>query len=453
MLMDIPILFLLIVLNGLFAMAELALIGARRTRLQTSAAAGDAGAKSALALLDNSARFLSTVSIAISLIGIVVATVGGDSFVQPLSEIIQTIPVLKPYAHALALISVVAVNGVFAMVIGELVPKRIAVAHPEAIARRLSGFMTVVSRIVAPAEWLLSGVTTLILKLLPISHAGPAPVTDEEISLIMKEGAASGAFHEAETAIVQMALRLGDRRVEALMTQRTQLEMLDLQDDWPVNREKIATSGFSRFPVVEGGPDNVLGVLQIRDLALAALSAEDADNNLPASSAEARMSDIRALIQPPLFVPNTMPALKLLELLKQSGAALALVVDEYGDLDGLITQHDILLALVGDIAGEDPAEARSILPQDDGSWLIAGLTAIDDVKDAIGIHHLPDEDSGNFHTLGGFVMAQMRRVPKTGDTLDINGWHFEVVAMDGHRVDRVKIVRPWDNAAERPAKS
>jgi putative hemolysin len=428
MLLQISILLLLVVLNGVFAMAELALIGARRTRLQAEAANGNKGAQAALRLLHESGRFLSTVSIGISLIGVIVSTVGGDSFVEPLVNQFSRVPAIEPYAHTLAIGVVVVAISFLSVVVGELVPKRIALAHPERLAIALAQFMTVVARIATPAERVLSAASTLVLKLLPISSMGRAPVTDDEINLMMREGAAAGAFQPAESVIVQMALRLGDRRVDAIMTPRIQVEWLDLEDGWEVNKEKIRTSHFSRFPVVEGGSETVVGVLQVKDLLATSLAGEPLD--------------LRKVIRPPLYVPNTVPALKLLETLKKSGEPLALVVDEYGDLDGIVTLQDILEALVGDIAESGEAEDQSIVRREDGSWLIDGLMPIDDVKDAIGVARLPDEESGDFHTLGGFLMAQMKRVPKVADHVHVDGWRYEVVDMDGHRVDRVLIIPP-----------
>ncbi len=430
MFVKLPILLILILLNGLFAMAEMALVAARRTKLQAAAANGDHGAKAALALLEDTGKFLSTVSIGIIVISIIVSTVGGDSFVEPVEEELDTVPWLVPWAHGLSVAIVVVVNAVFALIFAELVPKRIALGAPEAIAMRSAMLMTVFSRLVLPLEWLLSAATDLVLKILPIKAAAKAPVTDEEITLMMREGAAAGEFEHAESAIVQMALRLGDRRVDAIMTPRTQIESLDLEDDWAVNREKIRASRFSRFPVVEGGVEQVIGILQLKDLAVAVLG----DKGVP---------DIRAMIQPPLYVPNTVPALKLLETLKQSGVTMALVIDEYGDLDGLVTLHDILQALVGDIAGSpDEDHDPPIVRREDGSWLVAGLTPIDEVKDAIGLSYLPDDDSGDFHTLGGFMMAAMKRVPNVADHILVGDWRFEVVDMDGHRVDKVLVVPP-----------
>jgi putative hemolysin len=428
MLLQIPILLLLIVLNGVFAMAELALIGARRTRLQAEAANGNKGAEAALKLLHDSGRFLSTVSIGITLIGVLVSTVGGDSFVQPLVEEISLLPWLEPYSHPLAIGLVVVTISFLSVVVGELVPKRIALASPERLAIALSRFMTVFAVIAMPAERVLSAASTLVLKLLPIPKANKVPVSDAEINMMMREGAAAGEFQPAESAIVQMALRLGDRRVDAIMTPRTQVELLDLDDGWEVNREKIRSSHLSRFPVVEGGPESVVGILQVKDLLALALAGETLD--------------IRKVIHPPLYVPNTVPALRLLETMKKSGEPLAIVVDEYGDFDGIVTLHDILQALVGDIANPGEPDDQAIVRREDGSWLIDGLTPVDEVKDVIGVAHLPEEESGDFHTLGGFLMAQMKRVPKVADHILVDGWRFEVVDMDGHRVDKVMVVPP-----------
>jgi putative hemolysin len=427
MLFQIPLLCLLILLNGVFAMAELALVGARRTRLQAEALDGSKGAQAALALLQDTGRFLSTVSIGITLIGVIVSTVGGASFVDPLAAELDLFPAIAPYGHSIAIGLVVVTISFLTIVLGELVPKRIAIGRPEQLAVALARFMTIFARIATPAERLLSGASTLVLKLLPIQIADKRIVTDDEINLMMREGTAAGEFHAAESTIVQMALRLGDRRVDALMTPRTQVEWLDLEDGWEVNKEKIRSSNFSRFPVVEGGPETVLGILQVKDLLAEALAGES--------------FDIRKATRPPLFVPNTVPALQLLETLKKSGEPLALVVDEYGDFDGIVTLDDILRALVGDIAEPGDPEGQPLIRREDGSWLIDGLTPIDEVKDAIGLVHLPEEETGDFHTLGGFLMARMKRVPKVADHIDAEGWRFEVVDMDGHRVDKVLATR------------
>jgi putative hemolysin len=426
MLVKIPILLLLILLNGVFAMAELALIGARRTRLQAEAAEGNRGAGTALKLKLDSSRFLSTVSIGITLIGVLVSTIGGDSFVGPLVAEFEAVPPLAAYAHPLAIGIVVLSVTFLSVVLGELVPKRIAVSHPERIAATLAPFMTVVAAIVKPAEILLSAASSLVLRLLPVASAAYRPVTQEEITLMMREGTAVGEFHPGESAIVQMALRLGDRHVDAIMTPRTQVDWLDLKDGWETNRAKILTSHLSRFPVVEGGPETVIGIVQVKDLLAQALADEPLD--------------LKAATKPPLYVPNTVPALEVLETLRRAGEPLALVVDEYGDFEGLVTLHDILQALVGDIAEPGDPDDPAVVRREDGSWLIDGLTPIERVKDTIGVARLPDEESGDFHTLGGFLLTWMKRVPKVADHVEVAGWRFEVVDMDGHRVDRVLVV-------------
>jgi putative hemolysin len=240
---------------------------------------------------------------------------------------------------------------------------------------------------------------------------------------------------------VQLVLRLGDRHVDAIMTPRTQVELIDLEDGWDVNREKILHSHLSRFPVIEGGPEILVGILQVKDLLAQALGERGGTDR--AGLARTGYSfDIRAAIRPPLYVPNTVPALRLLETFKKSGEKLAVVVDEYGDFEGIVTLHDILQALVGDIANPGEPEDQSIVRREDGSWLIDGLTPIDDVKDAIGVPHLPSAATGDFHTLGGFLMAQMKRVPHVADHVTVDGWRFEVVDMDGHRVAKVMVAPP-----------
>ncbi|HWK43663.1 MAG TPA: hemolysin family protein [Stellaceae bacterium] len=433
MFLSILFLLLLIILNGVFAMAELALVAARRARLQTAAEDGSRGAATALKLLANTGRFLSSVSIGITLIGTMVSTISGATFVDAIAEQLTGLPYIHLYAHAVAVVLVVLIITVTSLVIGELVPKRLALAHPEAIAASLARFMALFARVTAPAEWLLSRLTDLVLTLVPVSRDRKASVTDDEINLLMREGAAAGHFHQTESEIVQMALRLGDRKVDALMTPRTQVEWLDLEDGLEANLAKIRQSSFSRFPVVEGGPDQVLGILQLKDLVVGSLSGEP--------------PDLRGAVRPPLFVPDTVPALRMLEMLKTSGQPMALIVDEYGDFEGIITLHDILETLVGDIAEPGDGTEHPVVRREDGSWLIDGLISIDDLKDAIGVNRLPAEGSGDFHTLGGFLMAQMKRVPSVADHVDVDGWRFEVVGMDGHRVDRVIVVPPKGRAS------
>ena len=416
--------FLLIIVNGFFAMAEIALVASRKARLQPLAEAGNPGAQAALELKADPSRLLSTVQIGVTVIAILSGTFGQATLGEALQQQLETYEgFLARYAHAASMAVMVIAISYFSLILGELVPKRIALAHTERIAAALARIMRAIARAGAPIEWFLSASTNLVLRLLPMRNPRAAPVTDEEISFMLREGVATGHIAEAETAIVEMALRLGDRRASAVMTPRTQVESLDLDDPEEENRRKIRDSAYSRFPVVQGGSQQVLGIVQAKDLLIAALGG--------------RPFDLRAATRPPLYLPNTVTVLRVLEAFKTSGEPMALVVDEYGDLEGLVTQSDILEALVGDIAGSADADQR-VVRREDGTWLIDGMVGLDELKQVLGISHLPGEDA-DFHTLGGYVMARLNRVPMVADRVTVADYRFEVVKMDGRRVDRVLV--------------
>jgi putative hemolysin len=427
--LQIAILLSLVLLNALFTMAEMAIVAARKARLQNLAESGHDGARIALELKRDPSRFLSTMQIGITVIAILSGSFGGATLGETFATYLETIPgFIGRYAHAIAIGSVVIVISYVSLIIGELVPKRIALSRPELIASRFARLMRAFSTIMAPAVWLLSTSTNLVLRLLPLQHGEQPPVTEEEINLMLREGAAAGHFHVGETTIAQMALRLGDRRISAVMTPRTKVEWLNLADSEEDNKKKILASPHSRFPVIDGDPDAVAGIIQVKDLLLAELAGKPAD--------------LRAVLRPPLFLPNTVTALRALEMLKKSGELMALVVDEYGDFEGIVTLTDIMEALVGDIATPGEGEDPPVVTRDDGSWLIDGMVPIDEVKDVIGLKHLPGEETGDFQTLGGFMMAQVNRVPRVADHFIVEGYRFEVVDMDGRRVDRVLIIPP-----------
>ena len=431
--LQVAVIVLLMLLNGLFAMAEMSLVSARKARLQHAADRGRDGARIALELKNDPSRLLSTVQIGITVTGILAGTFGGATLGERLAEYLEGYPgIIGAYAHAISISVVVIAISYLSLIIGELVPKRVALTRPEAIASTLAGLMKLLSRIAAPAEWLLSASTNVVLKLLPLKSDDQAPVTEEEINLMLREGAAAGHFHEGETAIVQMALRLGDRRVSAVMTPRTQVEWIDLQDDEAEHRKKLLDTAFSRLPVFDGGAQHVVGVIDKKDLLGACLSGQS--------------FSLKAALRPPLFLPNTVTALRALEMFKKSGEPMALVVDEYGDFEGVVTLNDILQALVGDIASPGEETDPAVVRRDDGSWLLDGMVSIDQVKDVVGIDHLPGEEEGEFHTLGGFMMARVNRVPTVGDHFAVEGFRFEVVDMDGRRVDRVLVVPPKGKA-------
>lgn len=420
LIVPIAVVLLLILLNGFFAMAEIALVSARTARLKTLADAGNPGAPAALELKADPSRLLSTVQIGITVIAVLSGTFGQATLGERLqSVLVNQSGVIGRYAHAISMAVVVLVIAYLSLIIGELVPKRVALAHPERIAAALARLMRALARVGAPIEWFLSASTDLVLQLLPLRREAAAPVTDEEISFMLREGAATGHIPLAETAIVEMALRLGDRRISAVMTPRTHIEWLDLDDPEEENRGKLRGSAHSRFPVVQGGSQQVIGIVRAKDLLAACLVGQP--------------FDVRAAMRAPLYLPNTVTVLRALEMFKTSGEPMALVVDEYGDLEGLVALNDMLEALVGDIDAD-----REVVRRDDGTFLIDGMLGLDELKQVLGLSHLSGEDA-DFHTLGGYLMARFNRVPMVADRITANGFQFEVVEMDGRRVHRVLV--------------
>lgn len=431
--LQLSIVLLLILVNGFFAMAEIALVTSRPARLQPLAAAGSRGAEAALELKGDPSRLLATVQIGITIIAVLSGTFGQATLGESLQDYIAARGgVFAAYAHIVSMAVVVIAISYFSLILGELVPKRIALAHPERIAAALARIMRVMARLAAPLEWLLSMTTDLALKLFPL-HGEPIPITDQEIGFMLREGAAAGHIPLGETTIVEMALRLGDRRVSAVMTPRTQIEFLDLDDLEDETRRRIRESAYSRFPLVQGGTHQLTGIVQVKDLLAALLAGQP--------------FDLRAALRPPLFVPNTVTVLRALEVFKTSGEPMALVVDEYGDLEGLVTLTDILEALVGEIPGGGEADSR-VVRREDGTFLVDGMVGLDELKGLLGVSELPGEDP-DFHTLGGYLMARLNRVPMVADRITADGWRFEIVEMDGRRVDRVLIV-PIRAKARRP---
>jgi putative hemolysin len=424
LILHLSIVLLLIIVNAVFAMAEIALISARKARLVPLAEADNRGAQAAIELKADPSRLLSTVQIGVTLIAVLSGTFGQATLGERLERQLETYPgPIADYAHVISMALVVIGISYFSLILGELVPKRIALLYPEPIAAALAQLMRAIARIGAPIEWLLTASTNFVLRLLPLHAQGTAPVTDEEISFMLREGVATGHIPHAETAIVEMALRLGDRRASAVMTPRTQIEWLDLDDPEEEIRRKIRESAYSRFPVVQGGSQQVLGIVQAKDLLGSCLAG--------------KRFDLRAATRPPLYLPNTVTVLRVLEVFKTSGEPMALIVDEYGDLEGLVTPSDILEALVGDIPGSAEADQR-VVRRDDGTWLIDGMVGLDELKQLFGISHLPGEDS-DFHTLGGYLMARLNRVPMEADRITAGDYRFEVVKMEGRRVDRVLV--------------
>jgi putative hemolysin len=434
MYLNLFILLLLILLNGLLAMAEIATVSARPSRLRHLAEQGDPGAKLVLELTADPSRFLSTVQIGITLISILTGTFGGATLGDQAARPLREIPALAPYADALGIGAVVVGITFLTLILGELVPKRIALNQPERLASALARPMRALSRVAAPIAWCLTQTTNLVLRLIRIRKETGGRVTDEEIKYLMREGARSGHFEQAERDIVEMALRLGDRRVSALMTPRTRMEYLDLDDPLAENQRKVLESHYSRFPVIQSGFEKVIGIVQVKDLLAGVLRSQK--------------FDLKAAVTQPVFIPETAPALKALELFKRTGSPIALIVDEYGDLQGLVTLNDLLESLVGDIAAPGQSDEPASVRRADGSWLIDGMMPIDEVADLIGLPRLIDDEGGDYTTLGGFVMAQLKRIPEPADEVSMHGYRFEVMDMDGRRVDKVLIVPPAPAAVD-----
>jgi magnesium and cobalt exporter, CNNM family len=441
MALEILIVLLLILVQGLFAMGEMAIVSARKARLKQMADEGNKGAAAALALAEHPSRFFSTVQIGLTLTNIIAGAYGGVKVADSLIEILAGMPSLTRYAEPLAFGSVVVAITFLTLILGELVPKRLAVSRPEAIAAGVGRSMALLSRVAAPAVWFLSAVTDLVLRLMPIRHGSEPAVTDEEVKLLMQQGTDSGHFHPAEKSIVGMALRLGDRRVSALMTPRPQVEWLDLEDPIEETKEKVLNSHYSRFPVAEGGRRHIVGVVEVKDL----LASELAGKGF----------DIRAVMKPPLYIPESAPALKALESFRRTGAPIALIVDEYGDFQGIVTLEDLLEALVGDLPEPGQEEEPAVAQRADGSWLVDGMLPIDQLKDAVGMTRLPAEEETTYQTVAGLVMDRLRRIPKATDWFEIDDYRFEVVDMDGRRIDKVLVSRkaasPDEESESRPA--
>jgi putative hemolysin len=429
---QIAVILLLILVNGFFALAEIAVVSARRVRLQQMAGAGNRGAEAALALAKSPQRFLSTVQVGITLVGIFAGAYGGARLAEPLSALLRQVSWLAPYSSAISLFVVVGLITFLSVVIGELVPKRIALGSAESIAARVARPMQALSRLAAPLVRLLSLATEGMLRLLGVQASSEAEVSEEEIRVLVEQSARAGVIEDAEREMVESVFRLNDRPLEAMMTPRPEIVWLDINAPDAENRRKIENASFSRYPVCDGSLDRVLGVVRARDLLAASL--------------EGRPFDLRAAMLEPLYFPGSMRTLRALEPFKQSGHHMALVVDEYGGIDGLVTLINILEAIVGDIPTEEEMEAPPVVQRDDGSWLVDGLLTLDEFEALFPIRSFPEE--GSYQTIGGFMVFMVGQIPQAGDVVEWRGYRFEVMDMDGYRVDKVLLVElPKESAA------
>jgi putative hemolysin len=420
---DLLVILLLVLLNGFFAMSEMALVSSRRARLKQMAEEGRRGARSALALAEDPGRFLSAVQIGITLIGILAGAFSGATLAQKLSAWLATFPPVAAFSDTIAIFIVVLGITYLSLILGELVPKRIALADAEAVASRVARPMNLLSKLASPAVWLLRLSSEAVLRLLGMPAHRASTVTEEEVKAMVAEGADAGVFQASERDMIDGVLRLADRPVSAIMTPRIDVVWLDAEASADEIRERIADSGHSRFPVGRGDVDAMDGVVHAKDLLDQLMAGEPLD--LAASACQ------------PLFVHEGTPVLKMLELFRGSRVHMALIVDEYGSFEGIITPTDILSAIAGEFPEDEEEAEPAAVRRDDGSWLIDGRTDIAQVERILERRGLDSE--GDFHTLAGFILWRLGHVPRIGESFDWRDLRFEVMDMDGRRIDRVLV--------------
>ncbi|WP_299026871.1 hemolysin family protein [uncultured Thermanaerothrix sp.] len=425
--LEVLVIFLLILLNGFFAMSEMALVSVRKVRLQQQAEEGERGAQTALELTESPNRFLSTIQVGITLIGILAGALGGATLSGDLARWLTQWPALAPYSQALALALVVLATTYFSLVLGELIPKRLALYYPEQIATVVSRPMLALSRLTAPVVSLLSASTEVGLRLLGVHPSKEPEFTEEDIRGLIEQGTQEGIFESSEQRMVEGVFRLGDRTVDAIMTPRTEIEWIDLEESPQEILEQVLRSRHTRFPVAQGDLDSVLGVISARDVLAQSLRGGD--------------FNLSPWIQPPLFVPDSMSVLKVLEALKSAGVSIALVIDEYGGVLGMVTHYDLFKAIVGELGEADESGEPLWVQREDGSWLMDGLLPIDEFKELLDLETLPDEERVGYQTLAGFILSQLGVIPVVGQVLEWDGLRFEVVDMDGRRIDKVLVSR------------
>ena len=422
--LELIVIAFLLLLNGVFAMSELAIVSSRKALLQKKASEGDSRSAQALALASNPGDFLATVQVGITLIGVIAGAFGGATLAEELGASISRVPSLAEHGESLALALVVALITYLSLIVGELVPKRLALHHPEQIAVFVAGPLRMLARVARPIVRLIGGSSDAVLWMLGVPRNPDHKVTEDEIRFLIDQGARTGTIESLEHEMVDSVLSLGDRRVTALMTPRTELLSLDVNDSMETVRAAVSSADGSDLPVIDGSMDNVLGVVRIRDIFALALSGEP--------------FDLRPLVRQALFVPNTASTFTTLQKLRESHQSMAFIVYEFGGLEGVMTLDRVMEAVLGDsplTGGENPEAVR----RDDGSWLVDGTMPHERLKDALGLSSLPEEETGSFHTAAGFALTQFGHIPHAGNEFELGGWRFEVMDMDGRRIDKLLI--------------
>lgn len=427
--MDILLLLSLILLNGFFAMSEIALVTARKGRLRNLSEAGDRSAARAIELNENPIKFLSTIQIGITSIGILNGIVGEAMLAEPLAIWLQTLGVSTDASELGATALVVVLITYFTIVLGELVPKRLGQLSPEGIARFVAQPMLWLAVLTRPFVLLLSGSTELILRLLGARSTSAQAVTEEEIHALLEEGSQAGVIEKQEHEMMRNVSRLDDRQVVSLMTPRSDIIYLDLDAPLEENLARISESSHSRFPVTRGGLSDVVGMINARQLL--------------AQTVRGQPPDFSTGAEPVVYVPDTLTGLELLEAFRSSHVQCTLVVDEYGQIQGLVTLQDLIEAIAGEFKAS-PAEDSWAFQRPDGSWLLDGLVPVPELKDYLMLKTLPGEGEGRYHTLNGMITLMLARLPRTGDRVEWANWTFEVVDLDGRRIDKVLVSRTVD---------
>ncbi|MDP2165447.1 MAG: hemolysin family protein [Hydrogenophaga sp.] len=425
--MEIALLFALILLNGLCAMSELALVSARKVRLQKLIDQGDKSAAAAVKLGEDPTRFLSTIQIGITSIGILNGIVGEAALAAPLALWMTSVGVADPYNQYAATGLVVVLITYFSIVVGELVPKRIGQAHPEALARLVARPINWLAIATQPFVLLLSSSTRGLLRLLGVKESTDHSVTEEEIHAMLAQGTTAGVIESHEHTMVRNVFRLDDRQIGSLMVPRSDVVLLDLDLSFEANMARVESSNYARFPVVHASLSNVLGVVNARKWLSQALKGEQREL-------------ISQPLQAPLYVPETITGMELLDNFRESDVHMAFVIDEYGEVQGIVTLQDLIEAITGEFSPKDP-ETSWAMQREDGSWLLDGYIPVPELKDRLQLDSVPDEERGRYHTLSGLMMLLTGRLPKEADSVTWEGWRLEIVDMDGRTIDKVLATR------------
>lgn len=426
--LHITIILLLIILNGILAMSELAIVSARTGRLQQMADDGNKGAASAVRLASDPGRFLSTVQIGITLIGVINGAFGGATLTGPFTSLLANISFIEPWASTIAGPTVIVVITYLSLIIGELVPKQLALQRAETVASIIAPPMQFLSTLFKPVVWFLSVSNEFVLKLIRANDSDEPAITEEEIRVMLMQATDAGVFERHEQEMVAGVFGLGDRTAGELMTPRHAIRWLDIAEPDAVNLATLKDSTYSFYPVIDDEPDNVVGIVSTRDLMMQSMDDE------PLS--------IRNCMTPALFVPEILPVLQVLRVMRDEKSSMAIVIDEYGGVEGLLTNNDVIAGLVDELGSGDasnPEENELAVNQGDGTWLVAGQLGAHDFREIFAIDELDGEDAGRFETIAGYILDRLGHIPVAGEYVESDGFKIEVVAMEGYRIGEIKV--------------